>query len=320
MLLLAPGIPPVLAQQTVPAPPPQQGAAAPAAGDRTGRLEQQIADLQAMVAALESLVKTQPSAMLPQEGAEGQSYGEVARLTDRVDALETQIGTLTSQLELLTQQLGAIEAKLSGGPNPQLRQEQHDYVPSERPDGRQGLGSEDPAGTLLADAGGVAGFGAGTDSLGSEDPGEGLEPLPPAAGSQRLAALPSGASAPSLYNRGYGELLRRDYAAAEVSFRALVEHFPDDPLAGKAQYWLGETYYVRGQFKNAADAFLKGYRTYRTGEKAPDSLLKLGMALVELGQKDAACSTLNEFSARFPSADPVLRDEAKSERRRAGCR
>ena len=65
---------------------------------------------------------------------------------------------------------------------------------------------------------------------------------------------------------------------------------PNDPLAGNAQYWIGETYYVRGQYKNAADAFLKGYKKYKSSEKAPDTLLRLGMALAELGQKDAACS------------------------------
>ena len=49
---------------------------------------------------------------------------------------------------------------------------------------------------------------------------------------------------------------------------------------------------MRGQYKNAADAFLKGYKKYKSGDKAPDTLLKLGMSLAELGQKDAACSTL----------------------------
>ena len=87
--------------------------------------------------------------------------------------------------------------------------------------------------------------------------------------------------------------------------------YPDDPLAGNAQYWIGETYYVRGQYKNAADAFLKGYKKYKSSEKAPDTLLKLGMALAELGQKDAACSTLNELETKYPEAPEHIRDEAK---------
>jgi TolA-binding protein len=120
---------PVLAQQEAPpqaAPqplPPAEGqapaAAAPAAPtDRVGRLEQQIADLQAMVAALESLVKTRPDVTLPQEGAPGdagQGVGNAAGLTARIDAIETQMGALSSQLELMTQQLGSLEARLGGG-------------------------------------------------------------------------------------------------------------------------------------------------------------------------------------------------------------
>ena len=119
---------PVLAQQDVPpqavpqqAPPVEGQAPAAAAAtptDRVGRVEQQIADLQAIVAALESLVKTRPDVTLPQEGAAsdaGQGVGNAAGLTARIDAIETQMGALTSQLELMTQQLGALEARIGGG-------------------------------------------------------------------------------------------------------------------------------------------------------------------------------------------------------------
>ena len=123
----------VLAQQDVPpqavpqqAPPAEGQApvpAAPAPTDRVGRIEQQIADLQAMVAALESLVKTRPDVTLPQEGAAGdagQGVGNAAGLTARIDAIETQMGALSSQLELMTQQLGAVEARIgSAGGAPQ---------------------------------------------------------------------------------------------------------------------------------------------------------------------------------------------------------
>ena len=76
---------------------------------------------------------------------------------------------------------------------------------------------------------------------------------------------------------------------------------------------LGETYYVRKQYKNAADAFLEGYRKYSGSDKAPDTLLKLGMSLAELGQNDAACSTLKELKDKFPDAPESIGDEAKGE-------
>ena len=101
--------------------------------------------------------------------------------------------------------------------------------------------------------------------------------------------------------------MQKDYAGAEVAFKQVVASFPTDPLAANAQYWLGETYYVRGQYKNAADAFLKGYKKYKSGDKAPDTLLKLGMSLAELGQKDAACSTLDELKDQISGSAGAYR-------------
>src|SRR6185295_20399322 len=98
-----------------------------------------------------------------------------------------------------------------------------------------------------------------------------------------------------------------------------VKAYPNDQLAGNAQYWIGETYFVRGQYKAAADAFLKGYKKYKTGEKAPDTLLKLGMSLRELGQKDAACSSFNELKAKYPTAPEQIVDDARAVRKQLGC-
>jgi tol-pal system protein YbgF len=136
---------------------------------------------------------------------------------------------------------------------------------------------------------------------------------------QSLAAVAPAGDAQTLYQQGYTALLQKNYAGAESAFGELVKAFPNDPLAGNAQYWIGETYFVRGQYKPAADAFLKGYRKYKSGEKAPDTLLKLGMALGELGQKDAACSTFNELKTKFPGAPEHIIDDARAERKQLGC-
>lgn len=301
---------PGLAQDAMPeqaAPPAAAPAPAPAesGGDRIGRLEQQIGELQSMVAALATLVKSKPDATLPQESGAPADAGSVdSGLSARVDALETRLGALTGQIELLTQQMGAMDTRGGGGappaeaaPPPQDEAPQ-DVAPQDEapmpmePPGRQGDASPEPE-AQFASAG----------------------PTAP----QRLSALPAGADAATLYTQGYGDLLRRDYGSAEIAFRQIVANFPNDRLASKAEYWLGETYFVRGQFKDAADAFLKSYNAHKTGEKAPDSLVKLGMALGELGQKDAACATLGEFKQSFPTADEVLRDQARSERSKLGC-
>ena len=75
------------------------------------------------------------------------------------------------------------------------------------------------------------------------------------------------------------------YAGAQTDFEQMLKRFPAHKLAGNAQYWLGETFYVRRQFKQAAEAFLAGYTTYQQSTKAPDSLLKLGMTLAAMGEK-----------------------------------
>ncbi len=116
------------------------------------------------------------------------------------------------------------------------------------------------------------------------------------------------------------DLLKRgDFPKARDGFKQFLTAHPKDPLAGNAQYWLGETYYVQQQYKDAADSFLKGYTTYSKSTKAPDSLLKLGMTLVALKQKDAACATFGQLKEQFPSASPAIVARNKQERQKAGC-
>jgi tol-pal system protein YbgF len=306
---------PSLAQES----PPQAGEA-DSVSARLGRLEQKIKDLQVTIGTFESFVSTKPGAVLPQEAAPaapGQS--SAGDLAPRIDALETQITALTNQIEQMGKQMNALEAKLAAAQMPPAAPQAPNVA--EPPPERQGEAPPPPADTAPASA----------------DSGENGDPSKPRwygpkPGSDELAALlerqaaaepqnlalPSG-DAQTLYQQGYGALLQKDYAGAEIAFRQVVDSFPNDPLAANAQYWLGETYYVRGQYKNAADAFLKGYKKYKSGDKAPDTLLKLGMSLAELGQKDAACSTLVELQTKYPSAPEHIGDEAKAWRKKAGC-
>jgi tol-pal system protein YbgF len=296
---------------------------------RVGQLEAQIADLKVMIGTLESLLRSKPGATLRQEAdaSTGDSGAAIDQgsLGPRVEALETQIGALTSQLETIGKQMSALEAKLSASPQPMTPLPQEVPAPE-----RQGQAPASESEWAAVDTSKARWFGPrpGQDS---SPPGDDAGPkslLPqgdaalvgsiPGQPESQVAALP-GSSARALFDEGQGELLQRDYAAAESAFRKLVEAYPDDPLAGGAQYWLGETYYARGQYKNAADAFLTGYKKYKSGDKAPDTLLRLGMALAELGQKDAACSTFGELGARFPKAPEHVLDQAKAERKKTGC-
>jgi tol-pal system protein YbgF len=147
-------------------------------------------------------------------------------------------------------------------------------------------------------------------------------PGPAAAPATQTAAaagnLPSG-SPQDQYNYAMGLLTQANYPAAEQAMRSFVERYPKDALAGNAQYWLGETFYVRKDYSNAATAFAQGYEKYPHGPKAPDDLLKLGMSLTALNQKADACKAYARLEHDFPSPAPAIKDRLTSEKRRASC-
>jgi tol-pal system protein YbgF len=313
--------------------PKPQAQSTESSSSRIERLEEQFVDLQVMVGTLESLLRSSPA---PQQAPmtpapPSISGGDSSEVGSRVSALETQIAALTAQLEQMARQLNAMQGQTSGAP-PSLPPMQQNVAP-----GRQGdAGSANPTAgfeeqnpgtnfTTQTIPNGGANTGSGAQQAGSQAHAwpESLTPLPSdvesgAIQSQSTAALPT-SDAKALYEQGYGSLMQRDYEKAEAAFREFVSSFPSDPLAGNAQYWIGESYYQRGRYKDAADAFLKGYKSYRSNQKAADSLLKLGMSLAALGQKDAACSSFDELKTKYPAAEDDVRQTAASERKKAGC-
>ena len=122
----------------------------------------------------------------------------------------------------------------------------------------------------------------------------------------------------ALYERSNESLLRRQFSEAEAGFRTFLQKYPDHGLAGSAQYWLGETYYAQNDFREAAQAFLQGYKQYPKSRRAADSLLKLGISLGRLGQKQQACAAYDAVSAEYPKAVEA-RKRAQAEAKRAGC-
>lgn len=137
---------------------------------------------------------------------------------------------------------------------------------------------------------------------------------PPEAG----GALPS-RTASAEYNSAFGLLRKADYPAAEEALRSFIQQHPSDPLAGNAQYWLGESFYARGEYTEAAAAFAEGYKRYPRGPKAADGLLKLGMSLAHADQKHNACIALMELDHDFPHPGSAIRDRATQEKKKLGC-
>ncbi len=133
-----------------------------------------------------------------------------------------------------------------------------------------------------------------------------------------LGPKPANEDPEAMYERSYESLLRRQFGQAESGFRTFLDKHRDHSLAGNAQYWLGETYYVQGEYKDAAQAFLVGYRDFPKSRKAAESLLKLGLSLGRLGQKQQACAAYTQIDSQFPKATEA-RKRAQSEIKRAGC-
>lgn len=132
-------------------------------------------------------------------------------------------------------------------------------------------------------------------------------------------ALPEG-SPEDRYNYARSFLMRRDFPGAEQALRAFVETYPDNELTGAAQYWLGETFYVRNDFGTAARTFADGFQRYPDSNKAPDNLLKLGMSLAALERTEDACITFEKLASEYPKSSASIKQRAQSERTRLKCK
>ena len=300
------------ASQPKAAPKPEGAAATPAATaseaglrQRVEQLEEQLVEMQVTVGTLDSLAKGGGSSSSGvYRGGGNDGAAGAGGDPGRVAALETQVRALATQVDQLTQQIRQLNAR---GPSGQ-QSVPVAVVPTVPAPGTATLppvaaartqDAADPIGRLVSN---------GAPATASSDTGTSL---PPSAASD--------ASSKQAYENAYGFLLQQDFASAESAFDEFLKRYPGDPLAGNAQYWLGETYFARGQFKPAANAFLKGYQTYGRSAKAPDSVLKLAMSLDKLGQKDAACASYAELNSKFPNAPGHVKNRADTERRRLGC-
>ena len=287
--------------------------------DRLDRLERDMNLLQRQVYRGSSA----SGAPVPVSPPDAQS---AANYEVRFSQIEDEMRSLTGQVEEVTYNLAQLKRRvetLAGDIDQRLAALEHH-------DGAAAIAGEpSSSGNVMA---------RGNAPVASPPPGAGANPAEPAsrsgvlgqlpvnAGEQTAAApaeaapakLPAGTSQEQ-YNYAFGLLRQADYAGAEQALRAFIQRYPNDPLAGNAQYWLGETYYVRKDYNNAAAVFAEGYQKYPKGGKAADNLLKLGMSLGQLGQKADACRAFARLDRDFPSAPSNVKERAADEKKRLGC-
>jgi len=110
-----------------------------------------------------------------------------------------------------------------------------------------------------------------------------------------------------------------DYDSAEKAFREFVLTNPDNELSGNAQYWYAETYRIRQMYTDAASAYLEGYQKYPKSKIAPENLLKLGVSLVQMGEKDQGCLMIAGVKKQYPNATQSVLQKAKYEEKKFEC-
>ncbi|MEP6343265.1 MAG: tol-pal system protein YbgF [Maricaulaceae bacterium] len=123
----------------------------------------------------------------------------------------------------------------------------------------------------------------------------------------------------NLPNEGRQKLAQGDFSGAQSLFQQYLTLQPEADDRGEVSFWLGETYFVKGGYADAADAYIQSMRTDRDGVKAPDAMIRLAASLRELGNKDQACQTLDSFLSQYPNASEAIRNKRDVELGRTGC-
>lgn len=168
-------------------------------------------------------------------------------------------------------------------------------------------------GTIVFDAdGNVKGAVPGDQAAGAEQGGG-------EADDTTVAALPAAGDPEELYRNSYEFILSGDYKTAEAGFREHIDRYPADAKTADARYWLGEALLGQQKYRDAAEVFLAANRDFPSSKKAPDMMLKLGVSLAGLNQRDLACATLGEIGKRYPSASAQFKQRVKQEQALASC-
>lgn len=226
---------------------------------------------------------------------------QLRQLTGRVEEVEHAQRQLERRIDGLVADL---DARLPGpgGPAPQPPALGSVDQPPARP--------AVPPAKIAPDAAARQGYVLGTvpeGALRSQSP-------PPVS-----APLPAG-GADEEYKRALDLLQAGKWADAEQAFASFVLEYPGDTRAPTASYWQGETYFFRKDYSTAAATFARNYRTYgEAAPRAPDNLLKLGMSLAAMGDRDKACQTFAELTKRHPNAPAPIRQALSREKSASGC-
>ncbi len=299
--------------------------------DRLERLERDIRTLNVQIA--RGGTPTQLASGAGASSSPAIDGPAIARLGARMDSLESDLRVVTGSIESVNHQVFQITDRL------EKLVSDIDFRLSALEGQGQPRATSEPAANRLP----VIGSAPSPAAVQSVAPAPGAQTLGTVALSEvakveraKVEGLPTAVTAPKAntaepagslpagtvkeqYTYAFNLLRQTNYDQAEVALKAFIATNGDEPLASNARYWLGETYYVRRSFNDAAQIFYQGFSKDPTGPKAADSLLKLGMSLGELGQADDACAAFSKVLSDFPKATSSVKNAVARERKRSSC-
>lgn len=262
------------------------------------------------------------------EGQMRQMTGQIEETTFRISQLNARLDKLVADVDyrLTALEQGAGVAPVAQGQTAPTEDNFDTSASATTPTGIGAAPLNAPSGEQATPA--VPAPAAGPSSLGTIAPQDlaALENRTVSSGTPAPATSPETASAPATgqtpkqaYEAARQQLIRGDVVSAEQGFKDFLGRHQGHDLTGNVRYWLGETYYVQGNYTQAAAVFLEGYQKDEQGAKAPDSLLKLGMSLRRIERLKESCAAFDQLRAAFPKMPAHLSKTLERERSAAQC-
>jgi tol-pal system protein YbgF len=266
--------------------------------DRMDRLEHDLQVLQRQVS--RSQASYDSGASSSYSGGDVSS-SEAGSLLVRISQLEENLRQMQGQIETIQHQNDALKDQLD------RQYKDTDYR----------LRTLENARAAMPGAPGVA-PAPGMPAAAAPSPDAKAEGSPFSAIESPPAAAPAAPATPrEQYNAAFRLLNQAQYEQAGDAFEAFVKKNPHDPLVSNAYYWLGETYYVRGNYTRAADYFRQGFESNTKGPKAPDNLLKLALSLSAMQRSKESCVVLKQIGVKYPAS--AAAKKAQDEASRMNC-
>lgn len=273
-------------------------------GNNTQQLDSRLSQIENQIQTLSRSVYR--GEKMPAGAAAGaDNSGVISNFEVRLSQIENQIRDMNGRIEQLgheTQQTKDRLEKMSADYEMRFQQQAGGVVGPSAPSSSYGVSSG-------------AAFGSGAELTGDLYAGNSQPP-------KVLGTLSSSGADPAslLYESAFADVRAAKYDIAETKFKDFMAKYPTHTLAANAQYWLAETYYVRGDYNQAAKFFAQGYQDFPQGQKAADSLLKLGLSLAKIGKKDDACLSFQQLKKQFPGDQSTVGARALQEMKQLGCK